>query len=288
MQNGKRNRIWSYIVADLLLCALIGGIVYATVLMAGNNANPSDVSASDFAVGGLDENGKYVETKESIYTKDAFGCQGLTVVPEFESQGTYQIFFYDELGNFVSKTDVLEKSFSEDIDIFTTHARIVITPNEDEDGNAIAMNVFNKSKYAEQLTIKVNKEQKGLPKKYTYDYSGATATYNDFSINAGGSYRSSSEYELTSYTIDLSTVKQHYSKVVLSGDGENIIFAFVTEEPILKSNAAFATPETKVLTAGTTFWDGEIPADAIYLIVESHNSYGGTLRDRTPDILFYN
>lgn len=158
MRIKKRKKTWIYVVTALLLCAIVGGCVYAFV-GTDNKDNMKKISPT-FSLGGLDANGKYVETKESIYTKDAFECKGLTVTPEFESQVTYQIFFYDSTGEFISKTEKLEKVYKDEVDIVVTHARIVITPNEDEDGNAVTMNVFNKSKYAKQITITVNKEQK--------------------------------------------------------------------------------------------------------------------------------
>lgn len=155
-----RKNWWIWLIVGVLCCAMLGGIIYAIVAATENKEKTVEISASEFSLGGLDDNGKYVETKESIYTKDAFQCQGLTVTPEFESQVTYQIFFYDELGEFLYKTEVLEKAFRDEVDITATHARIVITPNEDEDGEAVKINVFNKSKYAKQITITVNKEQK--------------------------------------------------------------------------------------------------------------------------------
>lgn len=154
-----RKNWWIWLIVGVLCCAMLGGIIYAIVAATENKENTVEISASEFSLGGLDNNGKYVETKESIYTKDAFQCQGLTVTPEFESQVTYQIFFYDELGEFISKTNSLEKAYRDGIPAGVSHARIVITPNKIE-GEAVKLNVFKVSKYAKQLTIKVNKEQK--------------------------------------------------------------------------------------------------------------------------------
>ncbi len=155
---------WIYLIVGVLVCAMLGGIIYAIVVAVDGKVKTEKISASEFSLGGLDENGKYVETKESIYTKDAFGCYGLTVTPEFESQVKYQIYFYDSTGEFLSKTNVLEKAYTDEVPLLASHARIVITPNE-EDGETVTMNVFNKSKYAKQLTIKVNKEQKSIASK---------------------------------------------------------------------------------------------------------------------------
>lgn len=159
MRFSKRKKTWIYVIIGLLLCAIVGGCVYAFV-GTDDKDKTVNISASEFSLGGLNDKGEYIETKESIYTKDAFKCQGLTVTPEFESQVTYQIFFYDELGEFVNKTASLEKAYRDDIPAGAYYARIVITPNKDEDGSAIELNVFKVSKYAKQITITVNKEQK--------------------------------------------------------------------------------------------------------------------------------
>ncbi len=180
---------WIYLIVGVLVCAILGGIIYACVGTTNDNEeNTKTISASEFSLGGLDENGEYVETHKSIYTKDAFECQGLTVTPKFESQVSYQIFFYDEYGDFVEKTESLEKTYNDEIPDGVTHARIVITPDAKEDGTSVTMNVFNKSKYAKQLTIKVDSEQKDLnPVYYTVTFdSGEGSKVESQQVISGG------------------------------------------------------------------------------------------------------
>lgn len=113
-----------------------------------------------FAIGGL-ENGLYEETETSIYTKEAFECKGLTIKLDFDHDVTYQVFFYEEDGDFISSTEVLDERYDEEIPTGATHARIEVTPQwtnvEDEDDRKI--NWFNKIKFANQLNIEVDKDQ---------------------------------------------------------------------------------------------------------------------------------
>lgn len=114
-----------------------------------------------YEIGALTSYGKYIEDDGAIYTKEAFECKGLQITPEFDSTITYQIFFYDYLGNFIDSTDVLEGAYRDSVPADATHARIMITPKwEDsvkEDDRTI--NIFQIMKYSKQLTVKVLKEQ---------------------------------------------------------------------------------------------------------------------------------
>lgn len=112
----------------------------------------------NYDIGGLDSNGEYEETEESIYTKKAFESQGLKVEVDFDSTINYEVFFYNQYGDFIKSTGVLEKNFDSDIPLNATHARIEITPQEDEDG----VKWYEKSGYANQISVKVNKEQKNF------------------------------------------------------------------------------------------------------------------------------
>ena len=111
-----------------------------------------------YDIGGLDSNGEYEETDASIYTKNAFEADGLKVEVDFDSTINYEVFFYNQYGDFIKSTGALEKNFDADIPLNATHARIEITPQEDEDG----IKWYEKSGYASQLTIKVNEKQKDM------------------------------------------------------------------------------------------------------------------------------
>jgi hypothetical protein len=149
------------------LLGILGiGLIIGAVALIGNLVNKSNDEElkeihPTFEVGGLTEDGKYLENKESIYTKKSFECQGLNVKLDFDADVTYQIFFYDELDEFVSKTNVLSVGYNDAIPSGAKLARIVVTPTyssdvEDEDKEIKWYEIRN---YSKQLTISVNKEQ---------------------------------------------------------------------------------------------------------------------------------
>ena len=116
-----KNLLITAVVAILTL-TLVSGV---TTLFKADTKTIHPV----FIVGGIDEyNGEHVDTKGSIYTKDAFECKGLAVQLDFDSHVTYQAFFYDNLDNFISASPVYEKGAELDVPEDAVYARLEVTP----------------------------------------------------------------------------------------------------------------------------------------------------------------
>ncbi len=143
------------LIVVLILAAVGGGTAGIISLVDSDNFDTKNISDLSFGVGGLDSTGRYMSTDKSIYTKDAFECQGLSVSLEFDSEISYQIYFYDQNNDFVHTTGKLESAFvSDSIPFFAKYARIVITPDDDEKVTTLEV-----LKYSKQLNAKVNREQ---------------------------------------------------------------------------------------------------------------------------------
>ena len=110
----------------------------------------------NYEVGNLGTDGKFVDNESTLYTKEAFGCYGLQIKPDFDSTVNYQIFYYDILDNYISSTSSLSDGFSGEAPVNGAYARIVIEPRNDEVGK---ISWAEKIKYPSQLTVKVNKNQ---------------------------------------------------------------------------------------------------------------------------------
>lgn len=152
--NFKSKKTWKNIlIVGLAIITLVGAIVGLSALFRKSEETTKEISPS-YAIGGLTEQGAYLEKKESIYTKDAFECQGLNVKLAFDNNISYRIFFYDYEDKFVNATEKLTTNYDEDVSIFVKSARIVITPNDDS-----KVSWYEKGNYSKQLTISVNKEQ---------------------------------------------------------------------------------------------------------------------------------
>ena len=150
----NRKPLWKRILATVLGLVTIGGAVFGvTKLVEYVNDDLKTIHPS-FEVGALGTDGKYVKDEEKLYTKDAFRCDGLQVKLDFDNEISYKIYFYDDVGNFVSSTDTYAEGV--DVRVNGTYARVEITPTNEDVGE---INWFEKNVLSNQLTIKVYKNQ---------------------------------------------------------------------------------------------------------------------------------
>ena len=175
-----RKGWWKPVIAAILCIGVIVGAGFGIASLVkpdkvDNLLTYSTLSITKFHVGGLDGNGNYMNTDQSIYTKDAFECQGLNCTLDFDNEISYQVYFYDQNNEFVHTTGKLTGAFVQDsIPFFAKYARIVITPNDD---NKVSM--LEVMKYAKQLDVKVYREQ-GF-KNYSEDL--AVIEFSDSKLN---------------------------------------------------------------------------------------------------------
>ena len=159
-QNTIKNVVSAVLAIAILLgvASLIGGLTRA------DDEGLVEIHPV-FSVGGVNELGKYIDDNGSIYTEEAFECRGLKIRLDFEETIDYEVFFYDGGGKFISSSGMKEETSVIEVPTFATHARIEITPDwealgEDyEDKEDQIVKWYDVSKYAKQMTIKVDKEQ---------------------------------------------------------------------------------------------------------------------------------
>lgn len=168
----RKFRVRKGSIKSILLAVLVGALILGSVsgIVAIFNRDTTTVSTFlSFDLGSLDENGIFVKSRTSIYSKDLIECKGLTIEPDFEAKGSFQVFYYDAAKNFLSSTEQLQAEdgiyeMEDDLDLaLAKYCRIVITPEPvDEDGKYITdfeIHWYEVSKYAGQFTIKVAKDQ---------------------------------------------------------------------------------------------------------------------------------
>ena len=150
------------------LTALGLGVIFAGASLIKNVAEDKESTTEKinltYEVGGLNDLGKYVEDDGTLYTKNAFECKGLTIDIDFDTNVSYQVFFYTEDDVFVESTDVLTDDYKIDVeDENITHARIEITPNWDmlevEKDEDQVIKWYETYKYSKQLKVSVDKDQ---------------------------------------------------------------------------------------------------------------------------------
>lgn len=130
-----------------------------------------------YVIGGLDSSGEFLECKDKLVTAEIFAYNAIEIIKDFDSTVSYELFFYDNTGKFLSKSGSLNGKYEEkDLEV-TKFVRIVITPSFKIDETA-EIKVFNKHKYTFDLKIKVKQLERnvvgfgliptsGFPHEYT-------------------------------------------------------------------------------------------------------------------------
>ena len=156
------------VVAIVLGLVSVAGAVFGVSALAKYAKEEQKVIHPTFSVGGLTETGLYEETDDKIYTKDAFEAKGLEIKLDFDSNVTYQVFWYDDLGNFSHCSEEMTTGMRFYAP-YNHKARIEVTPIFDEtleEENA-KISWYETLKYANQIEIRVDKNQKIAKSEYT-------------------------------------------------------------------------------------------------------------------------
>ena len=170
-RNFKRKGGWKRIVSAILVSVLVASLGGALISFAVRDSKT--ISLSSFSVGGLNENGEYIADDKSIYTKDAFECIGLRVQPDFESQVTYDVYYYDYDERLVHVEKGLSSVYDEDFPL-AQYCRIVIHPEIPEGTSASDFKIkwYQVRGYADDVKITVDRKQE-------YLYGNCVNLYND-------------------------------------------------------------------------------------------------------------
>jgi hypothetical protein len=233
----KRKIKWKNILSFFLVGVLLVGAVAG--LASVFDKDTKTISSMAFGVGGINEQGNYVDSKTSIYTKDMFACQGLTIEPDFEATGTYKVFYYGEDKNFIGATDVMN---SEDgvynkasTFLIAKYARIVITPDvptndEGDEEEDFKIRFYEVTGYASDYNITVNKKQDYNFEKILKDYNNVASvlgqgTYD--TVNGSGFFSTTSPFYFFD-DVDVSNANVLILKVKTSTLSANDEYAGVT------------------------------------------------------------
>ena len=252
------------IISGILLVAIIAGVLALAGSLLGKETKT--ISSTEFSVGGINAQGNYVESKTSIYTKDMFECQGLTIEPDFEATGTYKVFYYDSNKNFIGATNDLNAEdgvyTKGDKFVVAQYARIMITPDvpTDDDGKEVEdfkIRFYEVTSYANEYKITVSKKQDfKLPNLFVVDEDKidkiATVDESNNFIEQ--------EYEGCGYVV---VDVEGYSNLQFIYKGNsvstNLSYYFFDEAMHLVSSAEQPIGASEV--------DISVPNDAFYLVV---------------------
>ena len=99
-----------WVVVFLLVIGLIGAVITLFVML-DRQTTVTEIGAEQYIIGGLDDEGAAIEGDTSIVTRGTFTTDGLKVELADEAKVTYELYFYDADGEFVSKTAALSADF---------------------------------------------------------------------------------------------------------------------------------------------------------------------------------
>lgn len=173
--NTRKSKKWFVKILSIVLgtITLIGAGFGVSKLLTNKYKT---VLPTTFVVGSLNDNGEYLEDKRCIYTKDDFECQGLKIERDFSAKGTYQVYFYDVIGNFMGKTEELQVSLSglpEEYEQAKT-CRVVVRPEVNND-----IKFYQVYGYANDYKIKTYINQNFIKfNKFTLDTANRNKSYN--------------------------------------------------------------------------------------------------------------
>ena len=178
MRKLKLKKLISAILVIAAVAALGGGVI------ALAKRDTKTIYSNAFSVGALDDNGEYTPNERAIYTKERFECIGLRVEPDFESQVTYDVYYYDYDDRLVHTVKGLSEVYDEDFPL-AQYARIVIHPEIPEGVSKSDFKVkwYEVGKYADDVKITVDREQK-------YLYGNCVNLYNDANSLEGMAFSS--------------------------------------------------------------------------------------------------
>ena len=169
-----RKKSWKSI---LMSVGIVLAVVLVISLLVGLlvRKDTKEIGVSAFERGAIDDNGEYVESTTAIYTKEAFACQGLRIVPDFKANGKFQVFFYDVDNNLIFATDKLDTTYESECPEASL-ARVVYWPEKPADVKTAdwKIGVLEVAKYAKNLTITVDAEQ--------VEYKSSTDMYAEHSV----------------------------------------------------------------------------------------------------------
>ena len=204
----KKNSKFKKILCAVLVIGAVVGIGALVSSFARND--DKTVRSSEFSVGALDENGKYVEDKQSIYTKDAFECVGLRIEPDFEADLTYDVYYYDANEKLLEAKVGLTEVYDEDFPLAKI-CRVVIHPAIPEGETAKDFKIsWNEVKsFAKQVKITVDKNQDNR-------YSDSVNLYVAENAQLGKSFNS----EEAILTLTDNAAHKVSENIVVSGDYE--------------------------------------------------------------------
>ena len=151
-EKSKTKKILKGILVGVVVVTLIS--LFTTLFVKlDRQTTTTKIGGEAYSIGAIDvDTGDVLETSTSIYLRKAVTTDGLKCELAEDAKITYQLFFFNEDGDFLAATDVLTSDFDGNVPDGAESVKIVITPTEDD-----KVTMTEVLGYAGQLTVRVNR-----------------------------------------------------------------------------------------------------------------------------------
>lgn len=161
----KTKKIIKNTLLGVLCLGIVGGAAAGGKALYDYSKEDLKTINPVFHVGGLDANGEYVDTDQSLYS-DMFKCRGLDIELDFENDIKVDIYYYNYDKKFLRNCEY-DKDNDVVSSVFYNYARIVIQPqwtnveipDEKNEEDIKVVKWSNITTFTSQIEIKVSKEQ---------------------------------------------------------------------------------------------------------------------------------
>ena len=281
----RMNKKTRNLLLGILGVGLIVGVASLITNMFKTDEDGFKEITPTFEVGGIDEDGKYLDTKASIYTKDLIKAEQVKVELDFDADITYDLYFYYE-NEFVETYSANDKSLSINLvdELMADGFRIVIHPTWSEDvaeedreiklweigtlKNQIKVCVYNTPIVEEALPTEIVVNASELTNS-DLKPSGSGGNKDTWKFGSGNDF----------LMIDLSDYADYSTIVVVydtEDDGTNVPthnYLFVANEDIVSGEAVSFVDENYNLSKNNALsFELEIPTNATYLFLKNSTS----------------
>lgn len=273
----KMRFSWKKVISVVVAVVLLGGAIFGLTALFGKQTQT--IGATAFKVGNLNETtGEYEADETAIYTRDAFSCQGLRIEPDFEAEGTFDVYYYDSneklLHADTGLTGVYESDYPQ-----ADCARVVYHPEVPEDVKASDFRIrfYEVAGYANELKITVDKKQTEYKTSTDLYVEGSKGTFDASDISAVVSSDSLTVSEL----ITVSDAYDAYQIYVKADEfsSDDIIVAFGNAE----NKAIYVNERGKTVEGiAHTFQGDEMLAGSWYTVIIEVPAQATSLRVSGP------
>lgn len=141
-----------------IILSIVAIALSAFGAFAGRPIKGADtVGSNDWTIGAINDSGKIVESRRSIYTKDMMSVEDMEITLAEEHSVSYRVVFYDKEEAYLSSTEDLSADFDvENLPENAEYFRVIVTPDPIDD-EPVEITFVNKAKYAKQLEIAYGK-----------------------------------------------------------------------------------------------------------------------------------